>query len=81
MYTNNSFKLLSINDNLDKNKTMQQTTPAQQPDATNVTKKRRQDKIQKHRQETLKQLKENEELFFDKAITRAKDERTTITKK
>ena len=53
---------------------MQQTTPVQQPDAVKDTKKRRRDKIRKYRHETLKRLKENEKLFFDKAITRAKDE-------
>ena len=60
---------------------MQQTTPVQQPKAAKDTKKRRQDKIRKYRRETLKRLKENEELFFDEAITRAKDERTKMAKK
>ena len=60
---------------------MQQTTPVTQPKAAKDTKKRRQDKIRKHRRETLKQLKENEELFFNEAITRAKDERTKIANK
>ena len=59
---------------------MQQTIPIQQPNAIKDTKKRQRDKIRKYRCETLKQLKENEELCFDKAITRAKDEGTTIAK-
>ena len=37
-------------------------------------------KIQKYRRETLKRLKDNEELVFDEAITQAKDERTPIAK-
>ena len=59
---------------------MQQTTPVQQPDTVKDTKKRLRDKIRKYRRETLKWLKENEELFFNKAITRAKDEQTLIAK-
>ena len=59
---------------------MQQTTPVQQSDTVTDTKKRRRDKIRKYRRETLKRLKENEELFFGEAITRAEDERTTIAK-
>ena len=67
---------------------MQQITPVQQPKTTTVqqpnvlkdTKKCQRDKIRKYRREALKQLKENEELFFDEAITRAKDERTKIAK-
>ena len=80
IYTTNSFKTLSTNKDPKTNKTMQQTTPVQQPDAENDTKKRQRDKIRKYRRETLKQLKENEELFFDKAITCAKDEQTTVAK-
>ena len=59
---------------------MQQTTPVQQPDAVKDTKKRQSDTISKYRRETLKRLKENEELVFDKAITGAKDQRTKIAK-
>jgi hypothetical protein len=59
---------------------MQQTTPVQQPDAVKDTKKRQREKIRKYRRETLKQLKENEELFFNEAITCAKNEQTTIAK-
>ena len=59
---------------------MQQTTPVQQPDAVKDTKKLRREKIRKYRRETLKRLKQNEELFFDEAVTQAKDERTTIAK-
>ena len=59
---------------------MQQTTPVQQPNAVKNTKKRQRDKIRKYRRETLKRLKENEELFFNEAITRAEDEQTTIAK-
>ena len=55
-------------------------TPVQQPDAVKDTKKRKRDKIRKYRRETLKRLKENEELFFNKAITCAKDEQTKISK-
>ena len=80
MYTNNSFTPLSSNNNPETKTKKQQNTPVPQTDATKDTEKRRRDKIQKHRQETLKQLKDNEELFFDEAITWAKDERTTIAK-
>ena len=63
---------------LRKNTKQQQTTPVPQPDATKDTKKRRRYKIRQYRRETLKQLKDNEELFFYDAITRAKDEHTKI---
>ena len=79
IYTTNSFKPLSTN-HPKTTKTMQQTTPVQQPDAVKDTKKRRRENIRKYRRETLKQLKENKELFFDEAITRAKDEQTMIAK-
>ena len=59
---------------------MQQTTPFQQPNAVKDTKKRRRDKIRKYRRETLKRLKENEELFFKEAITRAEDEQMKLAK-
>ena len=59
---------------------MQHTTPVQQPEAAKDTKKRQRDKIRKYRHETLKRPKENEELFFDEAITCAKDEQTKIAK-
>jgi hypothetical protein len=80
IYTTNSFKPLSTNDDPETNKTMQQTTPVQQPNVVKDTKKLQRDRIRKYRQETLKRLKENEKLFFDKAITQAKDEHTTIAK-
>ena len=57
---------------------MQQTTPVQQPNAVEDTKKCRRNKIRKYRRETIKQVKENEELFFNKAITRAEDEQTKM---
>jgi hypothetical protein len=59
---------------------MQQTTPVQQPNTVKDTKKRQRDKIRKYRRETLKRLKENEELFFNEAITRAEDEQTNMAK-
>ena len=59
---------------------MQQTTPVQHPNAVKDTKKHQREKIIKYRRETLKRLKENEELFFDEAITRTKDEPTMIAK-
>ena len=71
IYTTNSFKSLSTNNDHETNKYTQQTTPVQQPDVVKDTKKRRRDKIRKYRRETLKWLKENEELFFDETITRA----------
>ena len=80
IYTNNSFKILSTKNDPDTNTTQQQTTPVPQPNATKDTKKRRRDKIQKYRQDTLKQLKDNDELFFNKCITQAEDERMMIAK-
>ena len=80
IYTNNSFTLLSSKDDPKTNTKQQQTTPVPQPDPAKDTKKRRRDKIQKYRQETLKRLKDNEELFFNKAIIQTKDERMTIAK-
>jgi hypothetical protein len=47
IYTTNSFKPLSTNDDPKTNKTMQQTTPVQQLEAEKDTKKRQQEKIQK----------------------------------
>ena len=41
IYTNNSFKLLSTNNNPKTNTKQQQTTPVSQPNATKDTKKRR----------------------------------------
>ena len=61
--------------------TIQQTTPVQQPDKVNDTKKRQRDKIRKYRRETLKRLKENEMVFFDKAITWAKMSERRLQKK
>ena len=80
IFTTNPFKSLSTSNNLETNKTMQQTTPVQQPDAVKDTKKRRSEKVRKYRRESRKRLKENEELFFDEAITLAKFEQTTIAK-
>ena len=36
--------------------------------------------IRQHRRETLRKLRESEELFFDTNITRAEDERTVMAK-
>ena len=64
-----------------KTNTLQhQTKPVPQPNKTKDTKNCQQEKIRNYQQDTLKQLKDNEELFFDKCITQAKDERTTVAK-
>ena len=83
VYTNNSFNPLSANNGPKKNTPLQQInampTVDKQPSTQDST-QRRQAIIRKHRQDTLKRLKDNEELFFDKCITQTKDERKTIAK-
>jgi hypothetical protein len=63
-----------------KNTPQQQNKPVPQTKKTKDTKKRQREKIWKHQWDTLKGPKENEELFFNKCITQAEDERTMIAK-
>ena len=47
---------------------------------SNKLKRLQQRDRQKHVKDTLQRLQESEELFFDKSITQAEDERTAIAK-
>ena len=71
-YTNNAFSLLSVNDNPEKNTPQLQTnalsTSDKQPPKQN-NKRSQREIIQQHQRDTLKQLRESKELFFDECIT------------
>ena len=48
--------------------------------AETKTRCQHQQEIQRHAKETLGQLQENQELFFNESITKAEDERTDMAK-
>ena len=82
-YTSNDFSLLSINKDTEKNTLQLQTNALPMSDnrpSKQNNKQRKQEIIQKHQRDTLKRLRESEEIFLDQRITRAKDEHTTMEK-